>query len=204
MAGSDQKTQIATELPPEVAAALGGRPPNSGGAAPAPNITGARTVIAEAPQLPSPPAAVGGGLAPPPAPFVQQPAYAPPTAGAAGARTVIAAAPTLPAPGPSAGPMSQGAQAATVYSMPAPALSSPQGLQSTLPPGPMRPSAGPPVQLRPAGMVFPLSAPSAGMPPTVRWVIGPLLMVVVSLITAAIANRIWPPAHGVKIGRAHV
>ena len=53
MAGSEQKTQIATELPPQVASALAaaqGAPPGQGGA---PNpATGARTMIASAPQLP--------------------------------------------------------------------------------------------------------------------------------------------------------
>ena len=199
MAGSDQKTQMATELPPEVAAALG-RPPGS--AAPAANITGARTMIAEAPQLPGPPA-VSGGLAPPPAPgpslgpgYVHSPG--PPASLHSGARTVIAAAPTIPSPGPSPGPSAGpglGGQGATVYSMPAPSVPGP-GMQATLPPGAMRPSAGPPAQLRPAGMVFPTAAPAAGMPPTARWVIGPVIALVMALITAAIANRIWPPAQG--------
>jgi hypothetical protein len=212
MAGSDQKTQIATELPPEVANALAGRHPVVS-SSPAPNITGARTVIAEAPQLPpTTPSAVSGGGAPPmapppmaPPPMAPPPAGPPPSYGApvvaapaaAGARTVIASAPSLPSSGPGPG---GGSQAATVYSMPAPSIPPGQNLQSTMPPGAARPSAGPPVQLRPAGVVFPLAAPAAGMPPTARWIIGPVIAIVVALITTAIANRVWPPTSAPSSG----
>lgn len=105
MAGSEQKTQIATELPPEVAAALGGNRTGAMSSAPAavpynPAPQGARTMIAEAPQLPSPPAAAGAasvvlpaGSAPPMLP----PPAAPPFAGMATLMTP-SGGPQLPPP----------------------------------------------------------------------------------------------------------
>jgi hypothetical protein len=51
--------------------------------------------------------------------------------------------------------------------------------------------------LRPAGMVFNVAAmPTGGLPPNARWVIGPAIALVMALVTAFIAGRIWLPANG--------
>jgi len=197
MAGSEQKTQIATEMPPEVASALAtqaspggasappaatppaaGPPPAAAGAA-----AGARTMIASAPALPSSP--------PPPA--------SPPVADGAGARTMLATAPAVPAlgggqatliAGPGGAPPGAGGgtplnAAATMYNSNSNSgpTSSPGGRSSPLP-------------LRPASAVFGAAPASTHVLVTGKWVIGPALALVVMLITAAIANRIWPPATG--------
>ncbi len=187
MSGSDQKTQIATEMPPEVAAAL------ARGAPPAP--AGARTVMAQAPSLP-PPGAAGG---PPPAapPMGAPPPAAPPmTAGTApeGARTMIAQAPSIPGP-PSGGPVvATGPQQATMYATPAPQLPPPSSMAATLPPGARTPSI--PLTMRPAALAFGAAAPSVGFPPLAKWIIGPAIALIVGLLTTAVANRIWPPEQG--------
>ena len=188
MAGSEQKTQIATEMPPEVASALANQaspggagappaaaPPPSGPAA-AGAAAGARTMIASAPALPSPP---------PPA--------SPPAADHAGARTVMAAAPAVPAPGggqatliagpggaPPGAPMNN---AATLYNNSGGPPSSPGGRAAPLP-------------LRPASAMFSATPTGGNVLVTGKWVIGPVVALVMMLITAAIANRIWPPATG--------
>lgn len=190
MSGSDQKTQIATEMPPEVAAAI------ARGAPPAP--AGARTVIAQAPSLP-PPGAPGG---PPPAapPMGAPPPAAPPmTAGSSpeGARTMIAQAPSIPGP-PAGGPVvSTSPQQATMYAAPAPQLP-PSSMSATLPPGARNQSI--PLTMRPAALAFGATAPSVGFPPMAKWIIGPAIALIVGLLTTAIANRIWPPEQGVVGG----
>lgn len=182
MSGSDQKTQIATEMPPEVAAAI------ARGAPPAP--AGARTVIAQAPSLP-PPGAPPMGAPPPAAP--------PMSAGTApeGARTMIAQAPNIPGP-PAGGPVvAMGPQQATMYAAPAPQL--PQSsLAATLPPGARNQSI--PLTMRPAALAFGAAAPSVGIPPMAKWIIGPAIALIIGLLTTAIANRIWPPEQGVVGG----
>lgn len=194
MAGSEQKTQIATEMPPEVANALANQaapgsggapppaaPPQGGGAGPA----GARTMIASAPSLPSPP-----------------PPGAPPPADA-GARTMMATAPAVPALG--------GGGHATLISGPGGA---PPGAGGPAPGGatPMYNNNGPAsspggriaqLALRPASAVFSGAPQGGNVLATGKWVIGPVLALVVMLMTAAIANRIWPPetnSGGGKIG----
>lgn len=182
MSGSDQKTQIATEMPPEVAAAI------ARGAPPAP--AGARTMIAQAPSLP-PPGAPPMGAPPPAAP--------PMSAGTApeGARTMIAQAPNIPGP-PAGGPVvAMGPQQATMYAAPAPQL--PQSsLAATLPPGARNQSI--PLTMRPAALAFGAAMPSVGIPPMAKWIIGPAIALIVGLLTTAIANRIWPPEQGVVGG----
>lgn len=187
MSGSDQKTQIATEMPPEVAAALArGTPPS---AAPA----GARTVIAQAPSLPT--------QAPPSAPPMPGQGYPPPSAqgGATGegAKTMIAQAPAIPGPPPGMGgsPVSSaGSQQATVYGAPAPVSVPPSSMAATLPPGARNP--GIPVTMRPAAIAFSVGAAGPGFPPMAKWLIGPAIAIIVGLLTTALANRIWPPAPG--------
>lgn len=192
MAGSEQKTQIATEMPPEVASALanqaspggaGGPPaaaPPAAGPPPAAAAAGAgaRTMIASAPALPG---------APPPT--------SPPGADAAGARTMLATAPAVPAlggqatliagpggapPGAPAAPINA---AATLYNANSGPSSSPGGRTAPLP-------------LRPASAVFGAAPTGGNVLVTGKWVIGPVVALVLMLITAAIANRIWPPATG--------
>ena len=186
MAGSEQKTQIATELPPQVASALAaaqGAPPGQGGA---PNpATGARTMIASAPQLPP------GG--PPPG----APIGPPPGAPGGDARTVMASAPVLPPPGGGPGP-GMGREQATVMAMPAPTaqpmtqqpIGAPGAPVSMQRPGPA------PIALRPASAVFGAATQSAGMSPNMKWIIGPAITIVVAILTTFIANRIWPPETG--------
>jgi serine/threonine protein kinase len=174
MSGSDQKTQIATELPPEVAAAI------ARGAPPAP--AGARTVMAPAPTLP-----------PPGAP----PSAAPPmSAGAApeGARTMIAQAPSIPGPPGGAPVVSTSPQQATMYASPAPSLPPPQSMAATLPPGARNAM---PLTMRPSAVAFGSTAPSVGFPPVAKWIIGPAIALIIGLLTTALANRIWPPENGV-------
>jgi hypothetical protein len=163
MAGSDQKTQIATEVPQQVTDALAAAAQQQAGAPPN-AAAGARTMIASAPPL-------GSG--------------SPPT-GDAGARTMIATAPAIPSLG--SGPLNQ---AATVYTMPAPNMQGGpiSGIGGTRP-GP------PPLALRPASALFAPGGQSAATGPQTKWIIGPVLMVVVAIFTAFIANRIWPPETG--------
>ena len=171
MSGSDQKTQIATEMPPEVAAAIArGAPPPA---------AGARTVIAQAPSLPP-------QGAPPSAP--------PPGASPEGARTMIAQAPQIPSPPPGAPVVATGPQQATMYATPAPQIPNPQSMAATLPPGARNASI--PLTMRPAAVAFASSAPNAGIPPMAKWIIGPAIAVIVALLTTALANRIWPPEPG--------
>ena len=184
MAGSEQKTQIATELPPEVAAAAA-----RSQAQPSPVLaSGARTVIAEAPALPPgpgaamPPTMVSGG----PPPMAPPPMAPPPSSTSAGARTLFAPAPQLPS-APPGGSLSQ--QQATVYSVPAP--NAPVPPSATLPPVGRGVN---PLPMVPAAVVIGGAAQSSGLPPQARWIIGPILALVVALVTTAVANRIWPPA----------
>ena len=176
MAGSDQKTQIATELPPEVAAALGGRPAAAKVLPPAPNITGARTVIAEAPQLPSVPAVGGAVPASGPDDAAAARLCCPCTAAGFARRCRRAhgdcAALTLPSPGP-AGAMAVWDRLAGrdgVFDAGSGPAGTAGGCKRRCRP-PMRPqrvhrrSCGPPAWCS-------LVVPSAGMPPTARWVIG--------------------------------
>ena len=178
MSGSDQKTQIATEMPPEVAAAI------ARGAPPAP--AGARTMIAQAPSLP---------------PSGAPPSGAPPMAADAapeGARTMIAQAPNIPGP-PGGGPvMSTNPQQATMYATPAPQIPAPQSMAATLPPGARTPSV--PLTMRPAALAFGASVPSVGIPPVAKWIIGPAIALIIGLLTTAVANRLWPPEQGVVGG----
>ncbi|HNN93550.1 MAG TPA: serine/threonine-protein kinase, partial [Pseudomonadota bacterium] len=184
MAGSEQKTQIATEMPPEVANALanqgtpgsaGAPPPAAPPAAAGGAAAGARTMIASAPSLPSPP-----------------PPGAPPAADA-GARTMMATAPAVPAlgggqatliAGPGGAPPGMGGATpnAAGFNNNGPA-SSPGGRVAHL-------------ALKPASAMFSAAPQSGNVLATGKWVIGPVVALVVMLITAAVANRIWPPATG--------
>lgn len=214
------KTQIATEIPPEVAARLAqgqGQAPSPGGAPPPGPDAGAglaRTMIAQAPNLNQ-----GPGPSPQAAPDP--------------AKTVMAAAPALPgfAAGPppsstaggqlpptvAAGGMAQGLpppswQGQTGASAPVKSQAPAQGsAQATMiaqaPPGvnlgnnggatlsPGR-SIVPPLPLRPFREVFPQNQPApAGLSPKlVRWAGGPAVALVVMIFTAMMASRIWPAA----------
>lgn len=109
MSSSDQKTQIATEMPKEVADAIArAAPPSS-------TPAGARTMIAQAPSIPNPP--------PPMAPPGLPPPSAAPASGGEGAKTMIAQAPAIPGP-PSLG--------STPHAPPS-------SLAATLPPGARNP-----------------------------------------------------------------
>ncbi len=53
-----------------------------------------------------------------------------------------------------------------------------------------------PLPLRPASAMFSATPTGGNVLVTGKWVIGPVVALVMMLITAAIANRIWPPATG--------
>ncbi len=106
---------------------------------------------------------------------------------------MMATAPAVPALGgqatiisgpggapPGAAPMNS---AATVFNNNSGPASSPGGRAA-------------PIPLRPASAVFGAAPAGGNVLATGKWVIGPALAIVVMLITAAIANRLWPPATG--------
>jgi hypothetical protein len=203
MAGSDQKTVMATEVPPEVAARLAAQKPQPAPVPPAavPAAAGARTVMAQAPVLPA-------------------------AAPAAGARTVMAQAPVLPAglPPPLAPPppgldsqakaVAPGGYAQGLPPPAAPGGAAPGGAnpQATVMIDPKGPAAHPgaagghgpgagrplpaPLPLRPAHAVFGPGETVSGAPPYLRWILGPLLSLGLAVVTLFLANRIWPPATG--------
>ncbi len=201
MADSEQKTQIATEVPPEVLSALAAQAAAKNAPPAAPPNAGARTIIAGAPPLPShmsgPPPASPPSLAGPPPPADLPP---PPSAPPGGARTVIAEAPILASlpPPPAPAPVAGGPQQATVYAIPSPVLSAPPPSANS---GPntsapnvsgSRPPVTVPLTLKPASAVFGPTTASAGMPPTLKWVLGPLIAIVIAALTTFGANRLWP------------
>lgn len=180
MAGSDQKTQMATELPAEVASALATQTQQPMRTQHAAEGAGARTMIATAPSMPSGPPP----MAPPP---MAASGGAPPASSAA--RTMIASAPALPSPsGGGAGGLHQ---QATVYSMPAPGGGAPSP-PATIPPR----SNTPPLALHPAAAMFQLGTVVPSPVVTLKWIIGPGIALLMMLLTTFVANRIWPPSTG--------
>ena len=63
-----------------------------------------------------------------------------------------------------------------------------------------RPPVAAPLSLRPADVVFSAASQSAGMMPTLKWVIGPVIALVVAFLTAFAANHLWPPEAGSGAG----
>ncbi len=207
MAGSDQKTVMATEIPPEVAARLSQQNPQQAVQTPANAPAQARTMMAQAPVLPQGPA--------------QQPA---------GARTMMAQAPVLPQGGPPlfGGPPPPAVDlppvvAAGGYAQGLPPPAAPLVGAGAAPPlrqgGPINPQAtvmmdpraatsqaGPgvsestsgrplsaPLPLRPANAVFGPGETVSSAPPYLRWILGPALSVVLALFTLFLSNRIGTP-----------